>query len=300
MELRHFRCFVAAAETLHFARAAEQLGISPPALTRQIQDIELSLQVRLFERTKRSVVLTSAGAVLLEEARRTLQQAARAEEAARRAGRGETGRIEIGYVASAAYAGLLQAEIARFRESYPQVLLNLSETAMDGLPPMVASGSLDLAFVRPPITCPESVMTIDLLSERFVVALPSTSPLVSPSESPQTPQASILPARLAAEQFILPEQPAGTVEVARRGRFTPRIGPSPGGLVAVIALVSMGVGVAIVPSSVIGRIDMPGVAYREIEGKYITTAIALACRRHEKSPVVRAFIQHLEHRTVAG
>lgn len=293
MELRHFRCFVAAAETLHFARAAEQLGISPPALTRQIQDIEQALQVRLFERTKRSVTLTSAGAVLLEEARRTLQQAARAEEAARRAGRGETGRIEIGYVASAAYAGLLQAEIARFRESHPHVLLNLSEAAMDRLPSLVASGSLDLAFVRPPIACPESVMTIDLLSERFVVALPSTSPLVSPSVSPPTPQASILPARLAAEQFILPEQPAGTGEVARRGRFTPRIGPSPGGLVAVIALVSMGAGVAIVPSSVIGRIDMPGVVYREIEGKHITTTIALACRRHEKSPVVRAFIKQL-------
>lgn len=293
MELRHFRCFVAAAETLHFARAAEQLGISPPALTRQIQDIEQALQVRLFERTKRSVVLTSAGAVLLEEARRTLQQAARAEEAARRAGRGETGLIEIGYVASAAYAGLLQAEIARFRDSHPHVQLTLSEVAMDRLPQLIAGGSLDLAFVRPPIACPESVMTIDLLSERFVVALPSASPLVSP-------QTSILPARLAEEQFILPEQPAGTGEVARRGRFTPRIGPSPGGLVAVIALVSMGAGVAIVPSSVIGRIDMPGVVYREIEGKYITTTIALACRRHEKSPVVRAFIHQLERQTMAS
>ncbi len=285
MELRHFRCFIAAAETLHFARAAEQLGISPPALTRQIQDIEQALQVRLFERTKRSVVLTSAGEVLLEEARRTVQQAARAEEAARRAGRGETGRIEIGYVASAAYAGLLQAEIARFRASHPQVLLNLSEAAMDRLPALVAGGSLDLAFIRPPIACPETIMTIDLLSERFVAALPQQSLLAQ--------QASILPARLAGELFIMPEQVAGTEEVARRGRFTPRTGPSPGGLVAVIALVSMGVGIAIVPSSGIGRIDMPGVVYREIEGKRITTAIALACRRHEKSPVVKAFINQI-------
>ncbi|MFS2021650.1 LysR family transcriptional regulator, partial [Massilia sp. CT11-108] len=69
MELRHFRYFVAVAEELHFARAAERLGIAPSTLTVQIQEIERTLQARLLQRTKRSVGLTAAGELFLEQAR---------------------------------------------------------------------------------------------------------------------------------------------------------------------------------------------------------------------------------------
>ncbi|WP_422965697.1 LysR family transcriptional regulator [Undibacterium sp. TJN25] len=283
MELRHFRCFAAVAENLHFSRAAEQLGISPPALTKQIQEIERVLEVRLFLRTKRSVSLTSAGEVFWEEVRRTLEQAAHAEDVARRAGRGEIGRIEIGYVASASYSGLLQAEVARFRKAYPQVSINLAEAAMDTLPLMVSNGNLDLAFVRPPIAIPADAVMSTLLHEKFVAALPELSPLA------RLP--SLRPADMAGQLFVLPEQASGTIEVGRRGRFSPRTHQNAGGLVAVITLVSLGQGVAIVPASVVDRIRMPGVVFREIAGKEIPSEIAIVSRRHEKSPVVRAFIR---------
>src|SRR5277367_642412 len=107
MELRHMRYFVAAAEALHFARAAERLGIAPPTLTIQIQEIERTLSATLLARTKRSVALTSAGEVFLAEANNVLAQFARAQSVGRRAGRGEIGRIEVGYVGSAAYSGVL-------------------------------------------------------------------------------------------------------------------------------------------------------------------------------------------------
>src|ERR1700761_6649585 len=119
MELRHLRYFVAVTETLHFGRAAEQLGIAPPTLTVQIQEIERALSARLLARTKRSVALTPAGEAFLAEARSVLAQAARAESVGRRAGRGEIGRIEIGYVGSAAYSGVLQTQAARFRQTWP-------------------------------------------------------------------------------------------------------------------------------------------------------------------------------------
>jgi DNA-binding transcriptional LysR family regulator len=291
MELRHFRCFTAVAENLHFARAAAQIGISPPALTKQIQEIERLLEVRLFLRTKRSVALTSAGEIFWVEARRTLEQAARAEEVARRAGRGEIGRIEIGYVASAAYSGLLQTEIARFRQTYPDIKLNLFETNMESLPQLVGNGGMDLAFIRPPMDCPANVTMVNLLSDRWVVALAEDTALG------QTPaKVALRPAELAGQRFILPEQQAGTLEVGRRGRFVPNLGPNPGGLVAVITLVSLGEGVAVVPASVIDRICMPGVVYREISGKPAQTGIAVAYRRHEKSPAVRAFIKQVTPR----
>lgn len=114
MELRHLRYFVALAEELHFARTAERLNIAPPTLTVQIQEIERTLSARLFVRTKRSVALTPAGEIFLSEARNVLEQFAKAESVGLRAGRGEIGRVEIGYVGSAAFAGVLQDQISRF------------------------------------------------------------------------------------------------------------------------------------------------------------------------------------------
>lgn len=292
MELRHLRYFVELAETLHFARAAAELEISPPALTKQIQELERALGVRLFVRTKRSVSLSTAGEVFLEEARQTLLQAARAEEIARRAGRGEIGRIAIGYVASAAYTGLLQTEVARFRQSHPHVALTLTEGVMDQLPLQVSNGVLDLAFVRAPVITPEDVVLHTMLNDEFILALPADSPLCNDHEEGDGVPAAVL----AACNFILPEQAAGTMEVGRRGRFVPRVHASPGGLVAVITLVSLGHGVAVVPASVMERIDMPGVQYRRLAGKPLPSTIALVSRRHEKSPAVKALLVQLRGR----
>src|SRR6202000_575898 len=140
MELRHLRYFVAVAETLHFGRAAAQLGIAPPTLTVQIQEIERTLSARLFARTKRSVALTTAGEIFLAEARGILEAFDRAENIGRRAGRGELGRIEIGYVGSAAYTGVLQEQISRFRQAWPDVDINAREVGMDQLPALVCDG----------------------------------------------------------------------------------------------------------------------------------------------------------------
>src|ERR1700733_1495819 len=105
MELRQLRYFVAVAEELHFTRAAERLSISPPSLTQQIQALEHHLGTRLFHRTKRSVALSDAGQQLLSMARETLRQAEQTEMVGKLAGRGEVGRVELGYITSAACAG---------------------------------------------------------------------------------------------------------------------------------------------------------------------------------------------------
>ena len=107
MELRQFKYLAVLAEELHFSRAARRLGIAQPALTQQIQVLERELGAKLFQRTKRSVHLTVAGRLTLEQALRTLQQAERTAVVARQAGRGEKGYVEIGYVGSAAFSGIL-------------------------------------------------------------------------------------------------------------------------------------------------------------------------------------------------
>src|ERR1700730_12839305 len=124
MELRHLRYFVAVAEALHFARAAELLGIAPPTLTIQIQEIERTLSAKLLTRTKRSVALTSAGEVFLAEARNVLTQFAKAESVGRRAGRCESGRVEVGYVGLRAICRSTLTSVA-FSSGVPIVMRSL-------------------------------------------------------------------------------------------------------------------------------------------------------------------------------
>src|SRR3974390_715230 len=111
MELRHLRYFVAVAEQLSFRGAAEKLHIAQPPLSAQIKALEAELRVRLFERTTRSVRLTHAGRVVLEEARAVLPGPARAGQRARDAEHGLAGNLRVGFVAPVAnawFAGILR------------------------------------------------------------------------------------------------------------------------------------------------------------------------------------------------
>jgi len=285
MEIRHFRYFLSVARLGHFTRAAEQLGIAPPTLSRQIQDMERQLGVRLFERSQREVCLTAAGEALLPEAEQAVRQFDAAQLGAQRAGRGDVGRIELGYVASAAFSGLLQQQVTRFSQSHPGVVLNIREQPMAESPALVRDGVLDIAYVRTPMDLPDELVAMDLHEEGFVLALPASSRL---NELPQ-----IMAARLATETFILPEQISGTLAVAAQGGFVPRLGPQPGSLVAVITLVSLGQGVARVPESVLQHITLPQVSYRRIADSQPTSCLTVLHRRFEKAPAVMRYIEAL-------
>ncbi|KGU79885.1 LysR family transcriptional regulator [Burkholderia pseudomallei] len=283
LELRHVRAFLCVARHLHFARAADELDIAPPALTRLVQDAERLLGVRLFHRTRCSVALSAAGAAYLGEAQAALAHLARGRERAALAERGEIGRIELGYVSSAAYAGVLQRTVGAFRDAHPRIRVDVREVPMSEVAARLDAGTLDAAYVRPPLPLPDGVSTHTVHRDVFVVAVHGQSPLAA--------RASIRPAALAGERFVVPEQALGTLEVARRGRFEPIVDARPGALVAVLAHVSVSGGVAIVPKALVGCVSLPGVAYRPIEGKPIASEVAVAYRRHEKAPAVRAFVR---------
>jgi DNA-binding transcriptional LysR family regulator len=289
LEIRHFRYFLAVAHHRHFTRAAEQLGIAPPTLTRQIQDLESALGTRLFVREQREVRLTDAGRALQIEAELAVRQFETAQYNVQRAGRGEAGKIELGYVASAVFSGVLQRQVSQFRQRYTDVEFTLNEYLMPTLPRRVEEGRLDVGFIRSPMSLPESVSAVKLLTEGFALALPDTSWLC---------KLKVINAlHLQNETFILPEQISGTLDVAAHGGFAPTLGPQPGGLVSVIALVSLGQGVAVVPESVVEHICLPNVIYRRIEDCQPDSYLSLIHRRYEKAPAVIRFIEHVkEHR----
>ena len=286
MELRHLRYFVTLAEELHFTRAAERLNIAPPTLTVQIQEIERTLSARLFVRTKRSVALTAAGEIFLREARNVLETYARAESVGRRAGRGEIGRVEIGYVGSAAYAGVLQEQANRFRKAWTGVDVNAREFAMDQLPTLICDGHVDIGFIRLPMTLPRALRVHVLLRDYFCLAFPSDHP-----EAGTT--GPIRPNRLAEDAFITPEQEAGTYEVARRGRFAPRIISTPGSLLAVLTQVSLRAGISVIPSAVRNIVHIPNVVFRPIAGEPIRSEVAAVFRANEGAPAAKMFIQQI-------
>jgi len=154
MELRHLRYFTAVAEELSFRRAAEKLHIAQPPLSAQIKALEAELQVRLFERTTRSVRLTHAGTVFLEEARAVLAASAQAEQRARDAEHGLAGTLRVGIIAPVANAWLAGI-LRRFRQQFAGVQLFLYELTSPEQLRRLRAHELDFGLLRPPVTFPE-------------------------------------------------------------------------------------------------------------------------------------------------
>jgi len=169
------KLFVAVAEELHFTRASVRLRIAQPYLSQEIRRLEREIGVELFVRTKRSVALTPAGHAFLERVRIILDNTADAVRAARRASRGEIGRIRLGFVVTAA-VGVIPNAIARFRSAYPDVEVLLNEIRSDEGLEAVRTGQLDLCLLHPPRTVDPAVNIETIWLEPLVVLLPPKTP----------------------------------------------------------------------------------------------------------------------------
>jgi len=197
MDLHQLRCFVAAAEELHFGRAAQRLDMLPSALGRFIRLLEEDLGTRLMTRTTRSVALTDDGAVLVKEARALLAQADALAAKFRMRGRNQAATIRVGAIDSAA-AGLLPMLLQDFRKRRPDVTVQLVEDKTIRLLPRLLSGRLDVAFVRPPESPDKRLEFMFLLHETAVVAVSDQHPLASKKR--------VAIADLAGQPLIVPER----------------------------------------------------------------------------------------------
>jgi DNA-binding transcriptional LysR family regulator len=173
-ELSQLRCFVAAAEELHFGRAAQRLNMTQSPLSRQIQLLERILGLTLLERTSRNVSLTPAGRVFLIEARRIVRLAESAALSARRVAHGDAGRVAIGFTAVSGY-GLVPQIVAQARASLPNIELELREMVTTEQVEALLTGLIDLAFIRPLVERQE-FDTVPILAEPLLVALPPGDP----------------------------------------------------------------------------------------------------------------------------
>ena len=284
MELRHLRYFIAVAEESSFSRAAQRLHIAQPRLSQQIAALEGELGVQLFERNARGVTLTHAGEEFLKEARLAVAQAHHAVQIAQRAGRGEVGQIEIGFLTSA--TNVFFARIIRsFRARHPQVALALRDMCEADLLKRIRSGKLDLALMR---NVPEDdeIKAEALWSDSMNIGLPADHPLAA--------QPRVALADLSGVPFIMlsPERyPLGhacVLTVCRDAGFIPLVAQNANDYQSMIWLVSTGAGVAIV-SETLRDLQREGMVWRPLTGLTKDARMLMVWRRDNGSPVLRLF-----------
>lgn len=286
MELRHLRYFVAVAEELHFGRAAERLCIAQPPLSQQIQQLEAELGFALFTRTSRKVELTTAGRIYLEEVRSTMSNLDRAASDARRAARGEVGRLAIGFVGTAAYS-VLPPSLRMYRQMYPDVHLSLRELASARQALALREGRIQIGFARPTLTAPDLTTEI-ALSEPFVAAVPA---------SHRYAQRTDLAIRdLCDEDFVLfPRLPKPSygdllIRLCEEHGFRPNVVQEVIEIQTALSLVAGGLGITLVPRSA-AAIRWPGVAFASFSEPAPHTHLGVVYRSGDISPIVDGFLR---------
>ncbi len=257
--IEQLRAFVAVAEHLHFGNAARELRMTQPPLSRQIQRLEADLGVQLLVRTNRRVELTPPGQVFLVRARALLDLAEESRATARRAARGERGRLSVGFTAGSSLA-VLGDLLSAWERRLPDVDIDLHERVSQQQLEDLTRYRLDLGLLR---TLPEEEDGFGsalILTEDLVVALPRAHPLADRGDPLGVDD-------LAGHRMIGYTRPDSEyflhkIETLFGERRPPeRVAVSQ--LLSIVSLVATGFGFALVPRST-SRIGVDGVVYREL------------------------------------
>jgi DNA-binding transcriptional LysR family regulator len=216
-EARLLRYFLAVATELNFTRAAEKLQIAQPALSAQIRQLEAQLGVQLFERTTRAVRLTDVGEIVYERGPAALAALAEVWEAARRAGRGELGRLRVAYSPSAGYE-TAPALVTAARERHPGVELSAEVMPTPDIVRAVRDGKVDVGIARTPATAP-GVRLRTVRIEPLGALVPDDDPLAA------LPQATL--AALAEHPILMHPRAANPAQYDLVNELFTRVGLAP-------------------------------------------------------------------------
>jgi DNA-binding transcriptional LysR family regulator len=287
---RRLGYFVAVAEELSFTRAARRLHMAQPPLSQQIALLEKEIGTPLFDRSRRTIRLTAAGAALLPEARRLLTDLDETVRMVRSVGEGTVGRLTVGFVPSA-MGGVLPDLLRGFRATHPAVELTLREMAPDALLRAVHDRRLDLAVLYLPVSDPDLDQR-RLASEELLLALPEAHPAAAAR--------AISLADVAEEPFVLTERhdvpglhAAVTTLFADAG-VTPRIAQRGVWLIqTVLGLVAAGTGLAVVPSSA-AALRRHGVVLRPLSDAAPRLEVAAIWRRDNASSPLKGLLDVME------
>ncbi len=283
-ELSQIRCFVAAAEELHFSRAAERLNMTQPPLSRQIRLLEHAVGTQLLERSNRSVRLTAAGKAFFPEASRILRMAEEAATMARRVARGEAGSLKIGFTAAFGYH-LLPQLVRRLKARAPGVSLTLKEMVSTAQLEALSAGLLDVGLLRPHPGHGD-LESRAMGGETLLLAVPE-------------PDAALWPevvelAQLQGRNFLMysPYEARYFHQLLLgcfdRAGVAPRVVEHVGQIHTMLALVASGLGVALIPESA-SRLHLEGITLRMVPELGPIVGRVVSFRRDNDNPMLSLF-----------
>lgn len=284
VELHQLRYFIAVADARHFTRAARDLGVAQPSVSKAIRLLERELGTELFHRRRGDLALSTAGEAFLPWARQVITDLAAAVDEAREVGGMRRGRLSVGATPSIT-TSILPDALGRFHAAYPGIALRIHEAGSGDLVRELDEGRLDVALVILPVAH-RSLETVPLLREELVVAVGGGHPLadrrrLALADLRETPLV------MFREGYDLR---ATTLAACAAAGFEPLYAVEGGEMDGVLRLTEAGLGVSIVPSMVVAK----GGPLRAVRlSPALTRTVAFAYRRDRR--VSRATQELMEH-----
>lgn len=294
MDIRQLRHFAAVAQTLHFGRAANELGMTQPPLSQSIMALEREIGAALFLRTKRSVALTPFGAQWLIHVRTVLDGMNALPGIAKRLRDGTTGQLAISFVSTADYS-ILPTLVRRYAGLFPDVEISLSEATSDVQIANLLEGKVHVGLVIPPphAVFPEPLSYIPLVTEPLVAAVPESwiaEGRLSFSDDQLSPEAVV-----GAPLILFPRQSAPAFHDLVTGYYAAhggqaRIVQEAIQMQTIISLVSAGMGIALVPAS-LRNLARTGVRYMNLGATAPLLETGIAWRSTDTTPTIERFVR---------
>jgi DNA-binding transcriptional LysR family regulator len=286
MELRHLRYFTAVVKWKGYREASRHLHIAQPAISHTVADLEQELGLKLFSRTGRRAELTPEGEVFYGEAVRTLEQAESAIETAKRAAKGEIGKLSIGFIGSATYT-FLPGLVRSYKARYPGVKVTLLEFSPFEQDTALESGLIDIGFTRAlSAEMSKTFASFCLYRDPMLAVLPA---------SRKVRAKSVRIADLAHERFVLFSRKAASalsdtvIGMCNEAGFSPTVEHESDRAQTVLSLVEAEQGVSIVPASV-RNLWTKGVRFYRLQPDNVRVALVAAWKKDASSVALRAFI----------
>jgi len=281
LELRHLKYFMAVAEELNYRKAAERLFISQPGLTRQINQMEALLEVKLFERTKRKVALTPAGEHLMKEASFLSNHLEGVKKELKRIDSGDQGEIKIGFLGSA-MQNVIPELLVSMNKQLPEVKVSLDEMSNNSQIQKIEKGEIDFGFVRV-ARVPEGFHIHPILEDTFSIVLPKDHTMNEKQFNNM--------AQLADERFILFSSDYSSLyydmimSICEDQGFTPKVSHKSVHAQTIFKLVERGLGVAIVPTSLQYGFDL-NVKFIELKKIRQRTTLSVVWKKNNRNPAM--------------
>lgn len=252
MDVQQVKNFLVLCDTLNYRKAAEQINIVQPALSRQIQLLEGEIGALLFNRSKRTITLTEAGIFFRTEAGRILQDLDKTIVRTAQMHRGEAGEVRISH-SSSAMNTVVPSFLVKMKYKWPNLKTIALETSNFEQIEMLLTRQTDMG-VAPNIMLPPEVSSKILYKENFVLILPGNHPLADRKIT----DLSVL----KDETFVLPQLSTGVgyveaiLQLCQGFGFKPKVAHESAHAMGVLRLVEAGLGISIEPISAVRGADM--------------------------------------------